>query len=319
MLKQILRRILIGVVVLWATSAIVYLGIAFAPGDEVSARLGPEVAAQLSPADMHTMRVNLGLDRPIPVRYAIWIGKVVHGDLGYSSTDNRTVASALISRIGASAMLIFFALIAGILIGISFGILAAVKENTWIDYIVGSLPILFIGIPSFIVSLGFIYIIGIKMNLLPIGDMHELGNESIMDLFKHMVLPGSVLALSLAAPIIRYTRASMLDVLNSEYIVAARSKGLSERKVILTHAFRNALIPIISIVGMFFPDVIAGAVITETIFRWPGMGQLAAKAANSRDVTTVMGIVLAVATTVVVANLLTDIAYTVADPRVRLG
>jgi peptide/nickel transport system permease protein len=281
-----------GLVVLWATSALVYLGIAMAPGDEVTARLGPEVAATLSPADLQQMRINLGLNRPLPIRYAIWIGKVVHGDLGHSSTTDSTVIEALKTRIGATAMLIFFALFVGVVVGIFFGILAAVKENTWIDYLVGSVPILFIGIPSFIISLTAIYLV---------------------------ILPGSVLAISLAAPIIRYTRASMLDVLNSEFIVAARSKGLREGKVIVTHAFRNALIPIISIVGMFFPEVIAGAVITETIFRWPGMGQLAAKAASARDVTTVMGVVLAVATSVVIANLITDIAYTVADPRVRLG
>jgi peptide/nickel transport system permease protein len=308
-----------GLVVLWATSALVYLGIAMAPGDEVTARLGPEVAATLSPADLQQMRINLGLNRPLPIRYAIWIGKVVHGDLGHSSTTDSTVIEALKTRIGATAMLIFFALFVGVVVGIFFGILAAVKENTWIDYLVGSVPILFIGIPSFIISLTAIYLVAIKMNLLPIGDMHEVGNESLLDLLKHMILPGSVLAISLAAPIIRYTRASMLDVLNSEFIVAARSKGLREGKVIVTHAFRNALIPIISIVGMFFPEVIAGAVITETIFRWPGMGQLAAKAASARDVTTVMGVVLAVATSVVIANLITDIAYTVADPRVRLG
>jgi peptide/nickel transport system permease protein len=264
------------------------------------------------------MRINLGLNRPIVVRYAIWLRDVVHGDLGYSATTDSTVISALGARIGATAMLVFFALFVGVVAGIFFGILAAVKENTWIDYLVGSVPILFIGIPSFIISLGAIYLVGIKLNLLPIGDMHEVGNSSVLDLIKHMILPGSVLAIGLAAPIIRYTRASMLDVLNSEFIVAARSKGISERKVIVTHAFRNALIPIISIVGMFFPDVIAGAVITETIFRWPGMGQLAATAANARDVTTVMGVVLAVATAVILANLVTDIAYIVADPRVHL-
>ncbi len=149
--------------------------------------------------------------------------------------------------------------------------------------------------------------------------MHDLGNESFWDLVEHMILPSSVLAIGLAAQLIRYTRASMLDVLNSEFMVAARSKGISNRRVIYRHAFRNALIPVISVVGMHLPEVIAGAVITETIFNWPGMGQLAVRAANYRDITMVMGIVLVVAVTVVISNLITDIAYTIADPRVRLG
>ncbi len=319
MVRHIIRRILSGILVLWMTSALVYMGISFAPGDELSARMGPEVVAQMSAADMQAARAALGLDRPLPIRYGIWLGKVVRGDLGYSSSETSSVTDALKNRIGASAGLIFVALLLGVIIGICFGILAAIKENSWIDYLVGSLPVLFIGIPSFIVSLGCIYFISVKLNLLPTGEMHEVGNETFTDLVKHMVLPGSVLALTVAAPIIRYTRASMLDVLNSEYMITARSKGLSERKIVFTHAFRNALIPIISIVGMHVSEIIAGAVITETIFNWPGMGQLAVRAANYRDSTMVMGIVLVVAATVVVGNLLADIAYTIADPRVRLG
>ncbi len=301
------------------TSAIIYLGLSFAPGDELDARIGPEVAAQMTASDMAEARVALGLDRPLPIRYAIWLGQILQGDLGYSSSQNSTVVDALKHRIGTSALLILIALAIGIIVGILFGILAAMKENTWVDYLLGSLPILIIGIPSFILALGFIYLIAIKMDLLPTGGMHELGNSSFSDLLKHMTLPVSVLVLHVAAPIIRYTRASMLDVLHSEFIVAARSKGISHRRVIFNHAFRNALIPVISIVGIYFSDILAGAVIIETIFNWPGMGQLVVEAANYRDLTMVMGVVLVVAVTVIIANLITDIAYTIADPRVHLG
>lgn len=318
MLKHILHRLLTGILVLWATSAIVYFGLSFAPGDELTARLGPEAVSHLSAADIQDQRVALGLDRPLPVRYAIWLGKILKGDLGYSSSQSSSVVDALQARIGATSLLIIVALIIGVLIGITFGILAAIKENTWIDYLLGSVPILFIGVPIFILALGCVYLISLKLNLLPTGQMHDPGNESLSDLAKHMVLPGLVLASTYAAPIIRYTRASMLDVLNSEYIVAARSKGLSERKIVITHAFRNALIPVLSVLGMQFLEVIAGAVITETVFNWPGMGQLAVQAGNARDITMVMGVVLVVAVTVVFVNLITDIAYTIADPRVRL-
>ena len=319
MLKHISRRLAIGALVLWVTTTLVYLGLGFAPGDELDARLGPEVAASLTPADVHAMRVELGLDKPLPVRYGIWLGRVLQGELGYSSSEDMPVTEVLRERIGATAMLVVVALLLGTVLGIFGGIWAAMKENTWVDYIVGSVPIFIAGIPGFILSLGLIYTISVKLNLLPTSDMHSLGNESISDLVVHMILPVSVLSIGLAAPILRYTRASMLDVLNSEYMVAARSKGISHRKVIFKHGFRNALIPIISVVGMHLPEVIAGAVITETIFNWPGMGQLAVRAANYRDVTMVMGVVLIVSVTVVISNLITDILYTIADPRVRLG
>lgn len=319
MLKHISRRLAIGALVLWVTTTLVYLGLGFAPGDELDARLGPEVAASLTPADVQAMRVELGLDKPLPVRYAIWLGRVVHGELGYSSSEDMPVTEVLKERIGATAMLVIVALLLGTVLGILGGIWAAMKENTWVDYIVGSVPIFIAGIPGFILSLGLIYTISVKLNLLPTSDMHSLGNESISDLVVHMILPVTVLSIGLAAPILRYTRASMLDVLNSEFMVAARSKGISHRKVIFKHGFRNALIPIISVVGMHLPEVIAGAVITETIFNWPGMGQLAVRAANYRDVTMVMGVVLIVSITVVISNLVTDIVYTIADPRVRLG
>jgi len=318
-LGQIVRRIFTGAIVLWITTTLIYLGLGLAPGDELDARLGPEVAATLTPEDVQAMRAELGLDRALPIRYAIWLSKVVQGDLGYSSSEDMNVTEVLRQRVGATAMLVAVALFFGTIFGILIGIWAAVRENTWVDYILGSIPIFIAGIPGFILALFFIYTISVKLDLLPTSDMHDLGDESFLDLVEHMILPGSVLAIGLAAQLIRYTRASMLDVLNSEFMVAARSKGISNRRVIYRHAFRNALIPVISVVGMHLPEVIAGAVITETIFNWPGMGQLAVRAANYRDITMVMGIVLVVAVTVVISNLLTDIAYTIADPRVRLG
>jgi len=318
-LGQIIRRVFTGVIVLWITTTLIYLGLGLAPGDELDARLGPEVAATLTPEDVEAMRAELGLDRALPIRYAIWLSKVVQGDLGYSSSEDMNVTEALRQRVGATAMLVAVALFFGTIFGILIGIWAAVRENTWVDYILGSIPIFIAGIPGFILALFFIYTISVKLDLLPTSDMHDLGDESFLDLVEHLILPSSVLAIGLAAQLIRYTRASMLDVLNSEFMVAARSKGISNHRVIYRHAFRNALIPVISVVGMHLPEVIAGAVITETIFNWPGMGQLAVRAANYRDITMVMGIVLVVAVTVVISNLITDIAYTIADPRVRLG
>lgn len=319
MLNQILRRIATGLVVLWITLTVVFLGLDLAPGDELDARLSAEAAASLTAEEMQAKRAELGLDRAFPIKYGIWLKKVVTGDLGYSTSEDMDITEVLKVTVGNTAILVFTALFLGTLFGIFFGVLAAIKENTWIDYIVGSIPIFIAGIPGFILSLGLIYTVSVKMNLLPSGYMHSLTDESFLDLVKHMILPVSVLTMVLAAQLVRYTRASMLDVLSSEFIIAAKAKGISNRRVVFNHAFRNALLPVISIIGLHLPEIIAGAVITETVFTWPGMGTLAVRAAGGRDVPMVMGIVIVVAITVVITNLITDIAYTIADPRVRLG
>lgn len=319
MLTQILRRIATGFVVLWVTLTVVFLGLDFAPGDELDVLLSAEAAASLTPDEMQAKRAELGLDRALPIKYGIWLKKVVTGDLGYSTSEDNDIAEVLRVTVGNTAILIFSALFFGIILGILFGILAAIKENTWVDYVIGSIPIFIAGIPGFILSLGLIYTISVKMNLLPSGGMHTLGDESFLDLVKHMILPVTVLSLVLAAQLVRYTRASMLDVLSSEFIIAAKAKGISNRRVTYNHAFKNALLPVISVVGLHLPEIIAGAVITETVFTWPGMGSLAVRAAGGRDVPMVMGIVIVVAITVIISNLITDIAYTLADPRVRLG
>ena len=319
MLSVLLRRIGSSIVVIFVTLTLIFVGLALAPGDELDTLLTPEAAAQLSPEDIAAKRAELGLDRPVLIRYAIWMSKTLSGDLGYSTSEDSNVTDVLKTYVGNTAILIFAALFLGIILGVLFGILAALKENTWIDYVVGSIPIFIAGVPGFILSLGFIYFVAVKLNALPAGGMHSLTDDSFLDLLKHMVLPVSVLALVLAAQLVRYTRASMLDVLHSEFVIAARSKGISNRRVTFNHAFKAALVPIISVIGLHLPEIIAGAVITETVFRWEGMGTLAVRAAGGRDVPMVMGIVVIVAVAVVITNLITDIAYTIADPRVRLG
>ena len=314
-----MRRVGSSLIVIFVTLTLIFVGLALAPGDELDTMLTPEAAAQMSAEDMAAKRAELGLDRPIPVRYVIWLGKTVRGDLGYSTSEDAKITDVLKTYVGHTVILLIAALLLGIILGISFGILAALKENTWIDYLVGSVPIFIAGVPGFILSLGFIYFVAVKLNALPSAGMHSLGDDSLLDLIKHMILPVTVLSLVLAAKLVRYTRASMLDVLSSEFIIAAKSKGISNRRVIFNHAFKAALVPIISVIGLHLPEIIAGAVITETVFQWEGMGMLAVRAAGGRDVPMVMGIVIVVAVAVVVTNLITDIAYTIADPRVRLG
>jgi peptide/nickel transport system permease protein len=313
-----LRRLLTGAVVLWMVSVIVYLGLSLAPGDELTVRLSPEVVAQLTPEQIAEKRHALGLDRPLPIRYATWLRDTTRGDLGTSSSDGLPVAEDLRAHLGPTAILVATALLAGTTVALAVGVVTAVRKGTAIDYILGSVPIILVGIPGFVLALASIYLFSVQFGLFPTNGMHTLGDESFADLLQHMALPASVLAIGVAAPLIRYTRASMLDVLGSEYIVTARAKGLRPIRLVLAHAFRNALLPIITVIGLTLPEMVAGAVIVEQVFGWPGMGQLAVRAAGNRDVSMMMGIVLVVAVSVVVANLLADLAYVRADPRVRL-
>jgi peptide/nickel transport system permease protein len=223
------------------------------------------------------------------------------------------------THLGASLTLMVTALALGILIALPLGIAAAVWQRTVADYVISALPVALIGIPGFVLSLAAIYVFSVYTHLLPTSGEHNLGSTSFVDLIRHLILPAAVLSIGFAVPLLRYTRASMIEALDADYMVTARAKGLPRRTVILRHGFRNALLPIITVIGLAIPDVIAGAVITEEIFGWPGMGQLAVNAASSRDTSLMLGIVLVVAIGVIAANLVADLAYARADPRVQLG
>lgn len=314
-----IRRLLTGALVLLIVSMVVYLGLSLAPGDELSARLSPEVVAQLTPAQIQQQRAALGLDQPLPVRYGTWLEHAAQGDLGYSSSEGETVADSLRSHIGPTLLLVGAAMLLGTVVALALGILAAVRRHTVADYVLGALPVVLIGIPVFVLALATIYLFSVDLHLLPTNGMHTLGDDSAGDLLRHLVLPASVLSIGFAAPLLRYTRASMLDVLGSEYIVTARAKGLRERDVVLRHALRAALVPIVTVIGLYLPEMLAGAVIVEQVFGWPGLGELAVRAAGNRDISVMLGVVLFVALCVTVVNLLTDLAYAKIDPRVRLG
>jgi peptide/nickel transport system permease protein len=315
----VVRRLVTGAIVVGLVSIVAYLGLELAPGDELTARLGPDVLAQLSPAQLAQRRHDLGLDRPLPIRYLKWLDGALHGDLGYSSGDGVPVGQDLRQHLGPTLLLVGVAMAVGTLFALALGVIAALRRHTATDYVLGSLPILLIGIPGFVLALAVIYLFSVYLRLLPTSGMHALGDDSVRDLARHLVLPAGVLAIGFAAPLLRYTRASMIESLSADYIVAARAKGLAARTVVLRHGLRNALLPIITVIGLSLPDMVAGAVITEQVFGWPGMGQLAVRAAGNRDVSTMMGVVLLVAIVVTLANLVTDLAYARADPRVRLG
>ncbi len=308
MATYVLRRILIA--------------LSLAPGDPLTARLDPSVLAQLqrNPALLQERRKELGLDQPVPVRYVVWLAGAVRGDLGYSIQSHRPIAEEVAKRIPPTLVLMSVSILIALLVGIPLGILAALRPYSRADYVMTTITLLLSSVPTFVLGLAAIYIFAVWLDVLPSGGMQTLGApNSVLDFGSHLVLPALVLGLASASPLLRYTRASMLEALNGEYVVAARAKGLTAPTVIIRHAFRNSLIPIITVVGLLLPELVAGAVITEQIFAWPGMGQLAVRAASDRDPALMMGVVLVIGSAVLVVNILVDVLYARADPRIRLG
>jgi peptide/nickel transport system permease protein len=322
MSTYILRRILIAFPVLLGITIVSFVALSLAPGDPLTARMDPTLLAQLqrNPQLLADRRHELGLDQPVPVRYAIWLASAVQGDLGYSIQSHRPISEEIAKRIPPTLALMIVAILIAILVGIPLGILSALRPYSKADYGMTTLTLGLSSVPTFVLGLGAIYIFAVWLNVLPSGGMQTLGKPgSIVDFGTHLLLPAVVLGLASAAPLLRYTRASMLEALNGEYVVAAKAKGLTPNTVVVRHAFRNSLIPIITVIGLLLPELVAGAVITEQIFAWPGMGQLAVRAASDRDPALMMGVVLIIGTAVLVSNILVDVTYARADPRVHLG
>ena len=316
----IVRRLLISIPILLGITILGFVALRAAPGDPLLASANPEVLANIAanPEILEQERKRLGFDQPIfPNQYVRWLGAVLQGDLGYSLTSHRTIAYEIGSRIPQTLFLMVTALSLAIVIGIPIGVISAVKQYSPVDYGLNAAAIFLASTPPFVLGLLAIYIFAVKLHWLPTSQPHTPGRTDLADAIYHLILPAGVLAIVNAAPLVRYTRASMLDVLSSEYVTTARSKGLPYRLVIVRHALRNGLIPIITLVALLIPEAIAGAVITEQIFAWNGMGQLAVKAAANRDPSLMMAIILITGVAVLLANLLADIAYAVVDPRVR--
>jgi peptide/nickel transport system permease protein len=316
----ILRRILISIPVLLGITIIGFSALKASPGDPLLASVNPDVMGNLlaHPEILEAERKRLGFDQPIfPNQYIRWLGGVLQGDLGFSITSRRPIVDEISSRLPQTLYLMVTALTLAIVIGIPIGVVTAVKQYSKIDYGLNAAAIFLASTPVFVMGLMLIYLFAVNLHWLPTSQPHTPGRNDIGDAIYHLILPASVLAIVNAAPLVRYTRASMLDVLNSEYITTARAKGLLNRLVIVRHALRNGLIPIITLVALLIPEAVAGAVITEQIFAWNGMGQMAVRAAGARDPSLMMGVILITGVAVLLANLLADIGYAVADPRVR--
>lgn len=315
MFAYTLRRILIAVPVLLGVTVINFIIMKMAPGNPVDLLVNPK----LPEAAREAKRLELGLDAPAWVQYWNWLKNIVlHGDLGYSMVTHEPVARMIASKLGPTLLLTGSALILGLLIAIPIGICSAVRQYSRLDYLFVTGSLLGISIPGFFLGLILIYVFALKLGWLPSGGMTELGAENgFWSRLRHMVLPVTVLAANVAGRNIRYVRSGMLEILGQDYLRTARAKGLKEIRVIGLHGVRNALIPIVTVLGLEIPVLFGGAVIIEQIFSWPGIGQLTLSSIMSRDYSTIMGLNLVAAVVVIAANLLTDLAYAVVDPRIR--
>lgn len=314
----LLRRLLISIPVLLGITIVTYAIINAAPGDPVTALISPEAAASLGPGWVEQQREALGLNQPLPVRYALWLKEVARGNLGFSYKDRQPINQKIVERIGPTLKLMGTALLIAVLIAIPLGILSAIKQYSVLDYLATIAGFGAISIPSFFLSLAAIYVFSLKLGWLPSSGMNTIGGTgSAGDSIKHLLLPALVLGLGEAAPLIRYTRSSMLEVIRQDYVTTARAKGLSERVVIWRHALRNALIPLVTIIALSLPRLLGGTVIIEAIFAWPGMGTLAITAALGRDYPVIMAINLITAVLILASNILADVIYAVIDPRIK--
>lgn len=317
--RFLLRRIAISIPVLLGITVIMYLIVNMAPGDPVTALMNPEQMANMGPDWVEQQRESLGLNDPMPVRYLKWLKETATGNLGYSFVDRVPVSEKIGERIWPTLKLMLTVLVISVAIGIPLGILSALKQYSFVDYLLTILGFLTVSIPSFFLALVLIYVFSLKLDWLPTSGMYTVGQpRTLWDSFTHMILPATALGLAQAAPIIRYTRASMLETVRQDYVTVARAKGLNERGVTV-HALRNALIPIITIVALNVPMLLGGTIIIEQVFSWPGMGSLAIASVQGRDYNTLMGINLIAAIMILLSNLLADVIYALVDPRITYG
>ena len=314
MVQYIIRRILIAIPVLFGVTIFNFLIINLAPGNPVDMYVSPDVTA----ADIEIKKEALGLNDPIYIQYWHWLGNLFKGDFGFSYSTYEPVTNMIFERLGPTLILMGSALIIAYLIAIPIGILSATKQYSWIDYLTTTFSFLGVSIPHFFMGLGAIYVFAIMSQILPTGGMNTLGGTGgFSDTLSHLIMPAIVLGTGIAGSMVRYVRSSMIEVLGQDYLRTARAKGLGEFIVTNKHALRNALIPIITIIGLDIPLLIGGAVVTEQIFQWPGLGQLTIQSIGSRDYSVLMAINLLAAFMVLFSNLLTDILYSVADPRIK--
>ncbi len=319
MTEYLLRRVLQMIPLLFFISIMSFSIAEFAPGDPVMMYITRE-KRRLTADELDKIRHELGLDRPVHIRYLNWVKNMIDGNWGYSLRSSDTVKDEIMERLPNTVLLGGISVFLTLLISIPVGVLSAIKRHTIIDYVVTVGAFIGISMPSFWLGLLLIELFGNQLRILPSVGMTSIGRlsgiEYALDVAKHVILPAITLSFTSIAYWSRYQRATLIENLNLDYITTARGKGLSEKLVVFRHAFRNSLIPVVTLAGLSLPDIVNGAYITESVFGWPGMGRLGITAIQNRDYPIVMGVTMLSALLVVVGNLIADIGYVIVDPRI---
>ena len=312
MTSYLIGRLLALAPVLFVVAVVVFLIARFTPGDPIRVLLGEDAR----PEQVQALRQLHGLDAPLPVQFGLWISRALRADLGRSLYNRMPVTRTIWQHVGPTVMLSLLALAVALVIGIPIGIASAVYRNSWLDQASLTLVMLGAAVPSFWLGLTLIVVFAVNLGWLPSSGFRP-PDEGLWRSVRYMILPAIALGVPNSALIIRFVRGSLLDVIATDYIRTARAKGMAERAVIFRHALRNALVPILTVVGLTFAALMGGAVVTETVFSIPGIGQLVVQSVLRRDYPVIQGVTLIVAASYVLINLLVDVLYLVVDPRVK--
>ncbi|HEY4065571.1 MAG TPA: ABC transporter permease [Burkholderiaceae bacterium] len=322
--RTLLSRLLQGLALVLAVVVLNFVLVHAAPGDPVEAIAG--ASGGMSPELMAELRTSYGLDKPLPVQLGIYLGKVARADLGYSYFFNLPVVAMIEERVPATLLLVLSAVITAFVIGTALGVLAARRPNGVLSQFITVLSLVGFAAPVFWMGIMLVILFASLIPILPVSGMRAAdasGGAGFPDLrdawdvLQHLVLPTLTLSLVYLAQYSRLARSAMLDVLGADFIRTARAKGLADRVVLYKHALRNALLPVVTVLGLQFGNVLAGAILVETVFNWPGLGRLAFESVLRRDYPTILGVLLFSSIVVIVMNLLTDLAYRLIDPRIR--
>jgi peptide/nickel transport system permease protein len=312
----LLRRLLIGIPMLLGITVIVFLIASQMPGDAVLAMISTETPQ--SDELIKLRRGQLGLDLPLHEQYGRWLWQLLQGNLGYSFQSGEPVATVIATRLPATLQLMGTALLVSIVVGVVLGVVAALKQYSWTDYSLTFAGFAGISIPDFFVGMVLAYVFAVQLQWLPTSGIGTAGEAySLSDHLRHLAMPALALAMARTAAFMRYTRNSVLEVMNNDYVRTAHAKGLRATLIVMRHILRNALIPVVTVIGLSLPTLFGGSVIIETIFQWAGIGLMFITAVTARDSPVIMGYVLLSATVVLLANLLVDVVYAWLDPRIR--
>ena len=316
MIRYILKRILQVVPLLLVISFIVFTLIHLAPYDAIDA----QITSNMSQEEINILREQSGLNKPFLIQYVDWLGQILSGNFGHSLVTHNSVGEEILAKIPNTISLVLPAYVTALVIAIVLGLLAAANKGKWQDKLIDAVASLGIATPSFWIAMIFIYVLGYQLNLFPIIGMHTIGKEGDFgDFLSHFIMPYLTLTIVFFAELTRYVRSSALSQTNEEYVVVQQAFQASKTQIFTRHIIKNVLIPVITQVGMSLPMLVTGAIITETVFSWPGIGPYITQATRALDYPIIMAVMLLSATLVIVGNLISDILYSIVDPRIRRG